>query len=131
MKRSAGINAVGRRKTSIARVYLKTGTGQITVNGAPYEEYFGRKTSRMIVRQPLDLLSVADKFDVQVNVTGGGVAGQAGAVRLGIARALIKTDAALRPALKGEGYLSRDSREVERKKYGHRKARRRPQYSKR
>ncbi len=125
------IVTVGRRKSATARVFLKAGEGKFIVNGLPVDDYFGRATSQMIVRQPLALLSVLDKFDVLVNVKGGGPAGQAGAVRHGIARALNAADPAHRPALKKAGYLTRDPREVERKKYGHHKARRRPQYSKR
>lgn len=130
MKKS-GIHAIGRRKTAVARVYLKTGTGVITVNDKPADDFFGRATSRMIIRQPLVTIGQPEKFDILCNVSGGGKAAQAGAVRLGIARALLQVDIALRPVLKAEGYLTRDSREVERKKYGHHKARRRPQYSKR
>ena len=131
MKKS-GIHAIGRRKSAVARVFVKSGgTGAITVNASPADEYFGRATSRMVIRQPLVLLSQAEAFDINVLVNGGGKAAQAGAVRLGIARALIEIDPANRKALKAEGYLTRDSREVERKKYGHHKARRRPQYSKR
>jgi len=131
MKKS-GIHAIGRRKSAVARVYLKTGgTGVITVNDNPADDYFGRATSRMIIRQPLALLNQSEAYDINVLVDGGGKAAQAGAVRLGIARALLEVDPATRPQLKAEGYLTRDSREVERKKYGHHKARRRPQYSKR
>ena len=125
------ILTVGRRKSATARVFLKTGEGKFEVNGLPVDSYFGRATSQMIVRQPLALLSALEKYDIAVNVTGGGPAGQAGAVRHGIARALCQADAESRSALKKAGYLTRDPREVERKKYGHHKARRRPQYSKR
>jgi len=121
----------GRRKSAIARVYTKSGTGQIVINNKPLEVYFGRKTDRMIVRQPLELLEVADKFDIDVKVVGGGPSGQAGAIRHGLTRALMDYDEALRPALRKAGYVTRDAREVERKKVGLHKARRRPQYSKR
>lgn len=121
----------GRRKSAIARVYAKSGTGQIVINNKPIEDYFGRKTDRMIVRQPLELLNVGDKFDISVKVVGGGPSGQAGAIRHGLTRALIDHDEALRPALRKAGYVTRDAREVERKKVGLHKARRRPQYSKR
>jgi small subunit ribosomal protein S9 len=130
MKKS-GIHAIGRRKSAIARVYMKSGSGQITVNDLAADEYFGRATSRMIIRQPLVTINETEKHDFLINVSGGGKAAQAGAVRLGIARALIAGEPAHRKALKVEGYLTRDSREVERKKYGRHKARRRPQYSKR
>lgn len=122
----------GRRKTSTARVFLKPGNGDITVNGKPLDEYFGRGTSRMIVRQPLHVTESEGKFDVWTTVTGGGGNGQAGAIRLGIARALLQVDekSNKRP-LRENGYLTRDAREVERKKIGLRKARKRPQYSKR
>jgi small subunit ribosomal protein S9 len=121
----------GRRKSAIARVYTKSGTGQIVINNKPLEVYFGRKTDRMIVRQPLELLEVSDKFDIDVKVVGGGPSGQAGAIRHGLTRALMDYDEALRPALRKAGYVTRDAREVERKKVGLHKARRRPQYSKR
>jgi small subunit ribosomal protein S9 len=121
----------GRRKSAIARVYTKSGTGQIVVNNKPLEEYFGRKTDRMIVRQPLELLEIGDKFDITVKVIGGGPSGQAGAIRHGLTRALMDYDETLRPALRKAGYVTRDAREVERKKVGLHKARRRPQYSKR
>ncbi len=130
MKKS-GIHTIGRRKTAVARVYMKSGAGEIEINGMPADEYFGRPTSRMIIRQPLVTISQTDKHDFKILVSGGGKAAQAGAVRLGIARALITEDPTQRKALKVEGYLTRDSREVERKKYGCHKARRRPQYSKR
>ena len=129
--KKSGIHAIGRRKTAVARVYLKDGTGEITVNDSPADTYFGRATSRMVIRQPLQLLNQTEKYNISVNVSGGGNAAQAGAVRLGIARALLQVDPAHRPPLKAEGYLTRDPREVERKKYGHHKARKRPQYSKR
>ena len=121
----------GRRKTSAARVFLKPGTGDITVNGRPLDVFFGRETARMIVRQPLNLAEVADKFDVLVTVSGGGTTGQAGAIRHGITRALMDYDEGLRTTLRKAGFVTRDAREVERKKVGLRKARRRPQYSKR
>ncbi len=121
----------GRRKSAIARVYARSGTGQIVVNDKPLEDYFGRKTDRMIVRQPLELLEIGDKFDIFVKVIGGGPSGQAGAIRHGLTRALMEYDEALRPALRKAGSVTRDAREVERKKVGLHKARRRPQYSKR
>jgi small subunit ribosomal protein S9 len=127
----AGIHTIGRRKTSVARVYLKPGTGVVTVNGKPYVEHFDRATLQMVIRQPLEVLESVDKFDILVNVVGGGKSGQAGAVRHGIARALVAFNAENRPAVKKEGYLTRDPRAVERKKYGRHKARKRPQYSKR
>jgi small subunit ribosomal protein S9 len=121
----------GRRKTSTARVFLRAGSGKIVVNGQPLDEYFGRQTARMVVRQPLELLKATDRFDITVTVKGGGTTGQAGAIRHGIARALMDHDEALRPELRKAGYVTRDAREVERKKVGLHKARRRPQYSKR
>ncbi|MCR4665858.1 MAG: 30S ribosomal protein S9 [Desulfovibrio sp.] len=121
----------GRRKTATARTRLYAGTGMITVNDRPYEEYFPRKTLQMIIRQPLVLTKMADKLDVRVNVSGGGVAGQAQAVRHGISRALLEVDPELRPLLKKAGFLTRDARMKERKKYGLRAARARFQYSKR
>jgi small subunit ribosomal protein S9 len=121
----------GRRKTSTARVYLAPGTGRITVNERPLEEFFGRETGRMIVRQPLETVQLAGKFDIRVQVDGGGITGQAGAIRHGIARALIRYDETLRKPLREAGFMTRDAREVERKKVGRRKARRGPQYSKR
>jgi len=121
----------GRRKTSTARVFLKPGKGDITVNDRPLDRFFGRQTARMIVRQPLELLNVADKFDVAITVTGGGTTGQAGAIRHGLTRALMQYDDALRPVLRKAGFVTRDAREVERKKVGLRKARRATQYSKR
>ena len=121
----------GRRKSAVARVFLKTGKGQITVNGKPIDEFFARETGRMVVRQPLELTKNLATFDIQVNVYGGGESGQAGAVRHGIARALIEYDAALKPTLSAAGLMTRDAREVERKKVGLHKARRRKQYSKR
>jgi small subunit ribosomal protein S9 len=121
----------GRRKQATARVYIKRGKGAIIVNSRPLDEYFGRETARMLVRQPFVLLDMQDKFDVNVNVAGGGPNGQAGAIRHGITRALIEYDASLRPALRAAGYVTRDAREVERKKVGLHGARKRPQYSKR
>jgi small subunit ribosomal protein S9 len=121
----------GRRKSSVARVFIKRGSGKITINGRPIEEYFRRETGRMIARQPLELTDNATAFDIQVNVEGGGESGQAGAVRHGITRALIDYDATLKPVLSKAGLVTRDAREVERKKVGLRKARRRKQFSKR
>jgi small subunit ribosomal protein S9 len=121
----------GRRKTSTARVSLKPGKGSIVVNNRTLDEYFGRETSRMIVRQPFAAIDMENKFDVIVNVDGGGPSGQAGAIRHGITRALMKYDEALRKTLRKAGYVTRDARAVERKKYGLHKARKRPQYSKR
>ena len=121
----------GRRKSSTARVYLQRGSGSITVNKKTLEEYFGRETARMIVRQPLELVEMLDKFDINVNVCGGGNSGQAGAIRHGITRALMNYDEELRLSLRQAGFVTRDSREVERKKVGLHKARKRPQYSKR
>ena len=121
----------GRRKTASAKVFLKPGSGRITVNGRPLEEFFGRETGRMIVRQPLELTQTGGKFDVTVSVAGGGVTGQAGAIRHGITRALIEYDEGLRAPLRTAGFVTRDAREVERKKVGRRKARRGTQYSKR
>lgn len=123
--------ATGRRKTSSARVYLSTGSGAIVVNGLPVDDFFGRKTSRMIVRQPLDVVAMNGKFDINVSVKGGGNSGQAGAIRHGITRALMEYDETLRPALRQAGFVTRDAREVERKKVGLRKARRAVQFSKR
>ena len=121
----------GRRKSSVARVFLKPGKGQITVNGKPVDQFFARETGRMIVRQPLEVTKNVSSFDIKVNVYGGGENGQAGAVRHGIARALVEYDAALKPALRSAGLVTRDAREVERKKVGLHKARRRKQFSKR
>ena len=123
--------ATGRRKSSSARVYLRPGNGEITINNRPIEVFFGRETSRMVVRQPLELTEMLEKFDVKVNVSGGGITGQAGAIRHGITRALIEYDEALRGPLRKAGFVTRDAREVERKKIGLHKARKRPQYSKR
>ncbi len=121
----------GRRKTSVARVFLKKGSGNIVVNGKPVDQYFARETGRMVVRQPLVLTELAEAFDFHINVHGGGESGQAGAVRHGITRALIDYDATLKPALSKAGFVTRDAREVERKKVGFHKARRRKQFSKR
>lgn len=121
----------GRRKTSTARVFLKPGSGRITINTRTIENFFGRETGRMIVRQPLELTDTLGRFDVDVTVAGGGITGQAGAIRHGITRALIEYDEALRQPLRVAGFVTRDAREVERKKVGRRKARRGPQYSKR
>jgi small subunit ribosomal protein S9 len=121
----------GRRKTATARVYLKPGSGRITVNERTLDEFFGRETGRMIVRQPLEAVKLVDKFDIAVKVGGGGITGQAGAIRHGITRALIEYDESLRKPLRDAGFVTRDAREVERKKVGRRKARRGTQYSKR
>ena len=121
----------GRRKTSTARVYLSRGSGNIVINQRPIDNYFGREVARMIVRQPLEIVDMAERFDIRVTVRGGGSFGQAGAIRHGITRALIDYDSELKPALRKAGFVSRDAREVERKKVGLRKARKRPQYSKR
>jgi small subunit ribosomal protein S9 len=121
----------GRRKTSAARVFVRSGTGNITVNNDPLDSYFGRETARMVVRQPLEVADMLDKVDIKVTVNGGGESGQAGAIRHGIARALVDHDEGLRSSLRRAGFLTRDAREVERKKVGLRKARKRPQYSKR
>ena len=121
----------GRRKSAVARVFLRPGKGQIVVNGKPVDQFFSRETGRMIVRQPLELANHLKTFDIMVNVHGGGESGQAGAVRHGITRALIHYDATLKPALKKAGLVTRDAREVERKKVGLHKARRRKQFSKR
>ena len=125
------INALGRRKAAVARVYLGDGKGKITVNGRDYKEYFGAETLQYVVTQPLVLLNVADKYDINVNLAGGGVKGQAEALRLGITRALVMIEAESKPALKAQGFLTRDPREVERKKPGQPKARKRFQFSKR
>ena len=121
----------GRRKTAVARVFIKPGSGNIVVNGKPVDEFFSRETGRMIVRQPLELVEQANGFDILVNVSGGGESGQAGAVRHGITRALIEYDAELKPTLSKAGFVTRDAREVERKKVGLHKARRATQFSKR
>ncbi|MBK7115100.1 MAG: 30S ribosomal protein S9 [Proteobacteria bacterium] len=121
----------GRRKTATARVYMKAGTGVITINDRSIDEFFGRETGRMIVRQPLAVAQAEGRFDFTVQVAGGGITGQAGAIRHGITRALMEYDETLRPSLRKAGFVTRDAREVERKKVGRRKARRGPQYSKR
>ncbi|HBD23491.1 MAG TPA: 30S ribosomal protein S9 [Oceanospirillaceae bacterium] len=121
----------GRRKTSTARVFLTPGTGNISINDRSIDVYFGRETARMIVRQPLELTETIDKFDIKITVTGGGGFGQAGAIRHGITRALMEYDETLRPTLRAAGFVTRDAREVERKKVGLRKARKKPQFSKR
>jgi small subunit ribosomal protein S9 len=123
--------ATGRRKTSSARVFMTPGSGTFKVNGRPIEKFFGRQTSIMIVKQPLDIVEMNDKFDFNITVKGGGSTGQSGAIRHGITRALMKYDEGLRPALRKAGFVTRDSREVERKKVGLRKARRATQFSKR
>ena len=121
----------GRRKSSAARVFIKPGTGNIVINKRSIEEYFGRETARMVVRQPLELVEMTDKLDLYITVSGGGISGQAGAIRHGITRALIEYDETMRPALRKAGYVTRDARRVERKKVGLHKARKRPQFSKR
>ena len=121
----------GRRKNSTARVFIKSGTGQMSINGRTLEQYFGRPTARMVVAQPLELLDLVGKFDIFVTVTGGGISGQAGAIRHGLTRALMQYDESFRPALRKAGYVTRDARSVERKKVGLHKARKRPQYSQR
>ncbi|HQZ31617.1 MAG TPA: 30S ribosomal protein S9 [Arenimonas sp.] len=121
----------GRRKSSTARVFLRSGSGKIVVNGKPVDEFFGRETSRMIVRQPLVVSQMGEKFDITVTVAGGGITGQAGAIRLGIARALVEYNDGLKPELRKAGLMTRDAREVERKKVGLHKARRATQFSKR
>jgi small subunit ribosomal protein S9 len=130
-ERSASTDATGRRKTAVARVRLVPGSGAITINKRSIDDYFGRPTLRMIVNQPLELTSTKGNFDVKVNVVGGGTSAQASAIRHGITRALMETNPDLRPPLKKAGFVTRDPREVERKKYGRHKARKRPQYSKR
>ena len=128
---SETLYSTGRRKTSTARVFLRKGKGDITVNKRPLDIYFGRETSRMIVRQPLETSNLLDNFDITVTVKGGGMSGQAGAIRHGITRALMKYDGELRPTLRRAGFVTRDARQVERKKVGLHKARRAPQFSKR
>jgi small subunit ribosomal protein S9 len=123
--------STGRRKSSSARVYMRRGSGRIMVNKRPLDEFFGRETSRMVVRQPLETAQMVDTFDITVTVHGGGTTGQAGAIRHGITRALIEYDESLKPDLRRAGFVTRDAREVERKKVGLQKARKRPQYSKR
>lgn len=131
MAKSARFYGTGRRKKSIARVYLTPGKGEIKINKRPIDEYFGLETLKVIVRQPMVATDTADKYDVLVNVYGGGYTGQANAIRLGVARALLQAEDGSRPALKKEGFLTRDPRVKERKKYGLKKARRAPQFSKR
>lgn len=121
----------GRRKSSSARVFIKPGCGKILINQRSLEEYFGRETARMVVLQPLKILDMTEKFDLYITVIGGGISGQAGAIRHGMTRALMQYDESLRPNLRKAGFVTRDSRKVERKKVGLRKARRRPQFSKR
>jgi small subunit ribosomal protein S9 len=125
------VNAIGRRKAAVARVYLSEGKGKITVNDRDYKEYFGAETLQYVILQPLVVLNATDKYDIKVNLVGGGVKGQAEAIRLGITRALVQVDAENKPALKSNGFLTRDPREVERKKPGRPKARKRFQFSKR
>ena len=125
------LTSTGRRKTSTARVFLQRGSGNIMINEKPLDQYFGRETGRMIVRQPLETVNMAHDFDIKVTVIGGGITGQAGAIRHGITRALIEYDETLRKQLRVAGFVTRDAREVERKKVGLHKARKRPQYSKR
>lgn len=131
MIKGEGVHAVGKRKTAVARVYLKNGSGKITVNKKDVVEYFARETLQMILKQPLELTNTLEKYDILINVRGGGKSGQAGAVRHGISRALVAMEEELRSQVKKEGFLTRDDREVERKKYGKHKARKRPQFSKR
>ena len=131
MANAAKYYGTGRRKSSVARVYLVPGTGKVTINKKDMDEYFGYDTLKVIARQPLELTSTADKFDVLVNVHGGGYTGQAGAIRHGISRALLEADKEYRPVLKAAGFLTRDPRMKERKKYGLKAARRAPQFSKR
>ncbi len=123
--------STGRRKNASARVYMKRGSGQITINNKTLEQYFGRETGQMVVRQPMETLNVMDQFDFNISVSGGGISGQAGAIRHGITRALIEYDETLRKQLRVAGFVTRDAREVERKKVGLHKARKRPQFSKR
>jgi small subunit ribosomal protein S9 len=130
-EKKVGYMATGKRKSAVARVHLFGGSGEIVVNRRPVSDYFGRPTSRMIVQQPFELTGTTGQYDVAVNVRGGGISAQATAIRHGITRALIEANAEFRPALKKAGYVTRDPREVERKKYGRHKARKRPQYSKR
>lgn len=123
--------STGRRKSSSARVFLKKGNGNIVINNRTLDTYFGRETGRMVVRQPLETVNMLDKFDIHVTVSGGGISGQAGAIRHGITRALMEYDSTLRKPLRQAGFVTRDAREVERKKVGLHKSRKRPQYSKR
>lgn len=131
MVKGGGFHSVGRRKSAIARVHMKTGSGQLSVNGVEAQAYFGRATLNIMVMEPLALTESVEKYDIIANVCGGGKAGQAGALRMAIGRALLKVDSAVRPIIKPAGILTRDAREVERKKYGRHKARKRPQFSKR
>jgi small subunit ribosomal protein S9 len=131
MIKGGGFHAIGRRKEAVARVYLRPGSGKFLVNGHETREYFGRISLDLLLREPLVVAAATEKFDILANVTGGGKAGQAGALRMALGRVLIETDSALRPPLKAAGVLTRDAREVERKKYGRHKARKRPQFSKR
>jgi small subunit ribosomal protein S9 len=131
MIKGGGFHAVGRRKSAVARVYVRPGSGKFLVNGLDTKEYFGRMSLELILKSPLVVTNTGDKFDILANVCGGGKAGQAGALKMALGRVLCQTDAALRPAVKAIGALTRDSREVERKKYGRHKARKRPQFSKR
>lgn len=131
MSKTQEFYGTGRRKTSTARVYLRPGKGDFVVNGKALENYFGRETAKMVVRQPLDLTETNERFDIIVNVNGGGMTGQAGAIRLGITRALMQFDETLRKPLRAAGFVTRDARQVERKKIGLHKARKRPQFSKR
>lgn len=131
MSKTEQFYGTGRRKTSTARVYLRPGKGDFVVNGKTLENYFGRETAKMVVRQPLDLTETNERFDIIVNVNGGGMTGQAGAIRLGITRALMQFDETLRKPLRAAGFVTRDARQVERKKVGLHKARKRPQFSKR
>jgi len=126
-----GFHAIGRRKSAVARVYLRPGSGKFIVNGVETKEYFGRAVLDILLREPMVKTATSEKFDILANVDGGGKSGQAGAIRLALGRVLIQADAGLRPTLKAAGILSRDAREVERKKYGRHKARKRPQFSKR
>jgi small subunit ribosomal protein S9 len=130
-QRSNVFLGTGKRKTSVARVRIRPGQGEFVVNERPADEYFGRESSRMIIRQPFEVTSTAGQYNIDVNVFGGGVSAQAVAIRHGVTRALLQIDPEHRPALKKAGFITRDSREVERKKYGRHKARKRPQYSKR
>ncbi len=131
MIKGGGFHAVGRRKSAVARVYLRPGSGKFLVNGLETREYFGRISLELILKSPLVATGMTDKYDVLANCTGGGKAGQAGALKMALGRVLCQVDSALRPAVKAVGALTRDSREVERKKYGRHKARKRPQFSKR
>jgi small subunit ribosomal protein S9 len=131
MIKGGGFHAIGRRKEAVARVYLRPGSGKFLVNGCETREYFGRISLDLLLREPLVVAAATEKFDIVANVVGGGKSGQAGALRMALGRVLIESDSALRPPLKAAGILTRDAREVERKKYGRHKARKRPQFSKR